>query len=283
MTSSTEHIRLGLSIAALFCVFGCASADPSAPEEACDERAAANAEDALALYLEAWDEEDPAHRACLIQHSVASDAVLVATGAPNDGSRAAVQQDLDERIEALLDRTGHRDAVRAVEFRHHEARLAWVSEDASGAELERGEDWIEFDEDGFLSRIHILAGTGVNAPPTAPFLAWQQAWNTRDDTSRARALNEAVTEDVRFSDAVTDTRGRDALDIEIARQQERLGGELRLDDRVEVFASVEGEPTLVRVSAELAFPTGGTVRVVDYVRLRDGHIERLSGFPRRPH
>ncbi len=111
-------------------------------------------------------------------------------------------------------------------------------------------------------------------------MAWQRAWNTRDDASRADELTQAATENVRFTDILTDVQGRDALGVEIGRQQNTLGldGELRLDDRVEVFATVDSEPTLIRVRAQIVAPQGDDIHLVDYIRLQDGRVERMSGY-----
>ena len=69
-------------------------------------------------------------------------------------------------------------------------------------------------------------------------------------------MSNAATEDVRFTDVVTEIRGRDALGVEIGRQQDGINAELRLDDRVEVFASVGGEPILIRLPAQIVVPEG---------------------------
>ncbi len=265
-------------MAALLLAVGCGDVDTSAADAVCEDPFALDAQEAVELYMEAWSEEDSSERACMIQRSLADDAVLIATTSATQG-RFAVARDLDERITLLLDETTNRDPAGAIVSRHDEARLPWVVTNRDGMELERGEDWLEFDEDGLLSRIHILAGTGTDAPVSAPLRAWQRAWNADDEASRSEALNDAATEDVRFTDLLTDIRGRDALGVEIGRQHDALNAELRLEDRVEVFASAGNEPILLRVAAQLVLPQGDPIHVVDYLRLREGRIERLSGFP----
>ena len=271
-------MRFGPSVAALLVVVACDLRDTTTPIADCEDPSAINAEEAMDLYLAAWSEEDPSERACLVQRSLAADAVLIATAAPIEG-HSAIVQDLDDRITLLFGEAKSRDSAGAIQSRHQEARLPWVVTDRSGAVIEHGEDWLEFDEDGLLSRIHVFAEAGADAPLSDPLLAWQRAWNTRDEASRADALNEAATADVRFTDLVTDIRGRDPLGVEIGRQQDALDGELHLDDRVEVFASVDGEPFVIRVPARIVVPPDTTIRIIDYIRLRDGRIERLSGFP----
>ncbi len=282
VTSSTERTKLSLCVAVLFLVAACGDGESITAEADCQDPPASDAEEAAELYVSAWNEEEPAQRACMLERSLSPDAALIAATAPTEG-QAAVAQELSERIALLLDDGTPRELVGAVESRHDEARLAWSWSGPSDSVAGHGEDWLEFDEDGLVSRVHILAGTGADAPLSASLASWQQAWNTHDEAVRADELGQAVTEDVRFTDLVTDVRGREALGLEIERQQDAVDGELRLDDRVEVFASADGEPILVRVPAQIVFPQGGSIRVVDYVRLRDGRVERLSGFPSSPH
>lgn len=215
----------------------------------------------------------------MVERSLAADVVLIAAAPPLEG-RTAVARALDEHMALRIDDGTTRESAGPVEPRHDEARASWVSTDPSGTVLERGEDWLEFGADGRLSRIHIFAGDGFDAPLGDPWLAWQRAWNARDELARADALGQAVTEDVRFTDAVADITGRDALGAEIARQIQAIDAELRFDGRVEVFASAGDEPILVRVPAEIVV-AGHALEVVDYVRLTHGRIERLSGFPVR--
>lgn len=270
--------KFNLSIAALSLAVACGDADATMPDMVCADPSAIDAEEAVELYLTAWSEEDPFERACMIQRSLAADVVLIGAAPPVEG-RAAIVQNVDARVALLFGEGATREVSGPIETRHQEARLAWVTTDASGTVIERGEDWLELNEEGLLSRIHIFAGAGMDASPSEPFLAWERAWNTLDDASRADALREAATDDVRFTDLLTDVPGRDALGAEIGRQQETLGGTLELSDRVEVFATFDAQPVLVRQSAQIALPQGGVIRVVNYVRLRDGRIERLSGFP----
>ena len=270
--------RFHLALAALSLAVACGDPDDNVDDLVCADPSASDAEEAVLLYLAAWSEEDAFERRCMIQRSLAVDAGFVGAAASVEGRAATVQQ-LDSRIASLFGQGAIRETPGAMETRHQEARLAWVTKDASGTLIERGEDWLEFDEEGLLLRIHIFAGQGMEASPSDPLLAWERAWNTRDDASRADALSEAATEAVRFTDLLTDVRGRDALGAEIGRQQDLLGGTLELSDRVEIFAAVGAEAVLVRQSAEIVLPQGGVIRVVNYVRLRGGRIERLSGFP----
>ena len=270
--------RFHLAVAALSFAVACGDPDATVAELACADPSAIDAEEAVGLYLAAWSEEDAFERACMIQRSLAADAGFMGAAAQVEG-RAAIVQQVDARVASLSGQGAIRETRGAIETRHQEARLAWVTKDAAGTVIERGEDWLELDEEGLLSRIHIFAGSGMDASSSDPFLAWERAWNTRDDASRADALSEAATEAVRFTDLLTDVRGRDALGAEIGRQQDALGGSLELSDRIEIFATVGADPVLVRQSAEIVLPQGGVIRVVNYVRLRDGRIERLSGFP----
>lgn len=270
--------RFNLALAALSLCVACGDADATTPPVVCDDPPAIDAEEALDLYLAAWTEDDPVERACMVQRSLAEDALLIDTGSSVAG-RSAVARRVDELVASLLAEGATREATGPIELRHEEARFAWTAADTSAAEVERGEDWLEFDEDGLLSRVHILSGSGVDAPVGEPFIAWQRAWNARNVSSRADDLSEAATEDVRFTDLLTDVRGRDALGAEIGRQQEALDGELRLDDRVEVFATMDGEPILIRQSAQITLPQGGAIHITNYVRLQSGRIQRLSGFP----
>lgn len=278
MKSSTEHVGRGLWTAALIAAVACGGTDASTPKAECEDPPAVDAAEALELYLEGWSEAAPTERACMFQRSLAPDVVLIATATPIPG-RSAVVQELDERTTQLFGDSAMRDLAGSVESRHHEARLPWTVADASGAVVERGEDWLEFNDDGLLSRVHILAGTGADAPLSDALLAWQRAWNARDEADRADALSDAATENVGFTDIVTEVHGREALGIEIGRQQNAINATLRLDERVEVFAGGGDQPILLRLSAQLRMPQGGAIHVVDYVRLRDGRIEQLSGFP----
>ncbi len=270
--------RFHLALAALSFAVACGDPDATFAELACADPSAVDAEEAIGLYLAAWSEDDAFERACMIQRSLAADAGFTGANAPVEG-RAAIVQQVEARIASLSGQGAIRETRGAIETRHQEARVAWVTKDALGTVVERGEDWLELDEEGLLSRIHLFAGSGIDASSSDPFLAWEKAWNTRDDASRADALSEAATEAVRFTDLLTDVRGRDALGAEIGRQQDALGGSLELSDRLEIFATVGADPVLVRQSAEIVLPQGGVIRVVNYVRLRDGRIERLSGFP----
>lgn len=270
--------RFHLALAALSLSVACGDPDASVADLVCADPSAIDAEEAVGLYLAAWSEDDAFERRCMIKRSLAPDAGFMGADAPVEG-RAAIVQQVDARIGSLSGQGAIRETRGAIETRHQEARVAWITKDASGTVIERGEDWLELDEEGLLSRIHVFAGSGMDASSSDPFMAWERAWNTRDDASRADALSEAATEAVRFTDLLTDVRGLEALGAEIGRQQDALGGSLELSDRLEIFATVGADPVLVRQSAEIVLPQGGVIRVVNYVRLRDGRIERLSGFP----
>lgn len=231
--------------------------------------------DALELYLDAWMLEDAALRSCALQQSLAVDVTLQGDGGLLEG-RAAVIDALDARIGTTHDAGDLREVEGDVGLRHEEARLAWSSSTQSG------EEWLEFDEDGRLLRIHVLAGVGEDSSPADALVRWQDAWNADDDAARLAALDDAATEDVRFTDLLTDVQSRDALAAEIARQRSLFAATLVLDDNIETFAFDDGMPTLLRVSGRLILPEGEPIEFVDYVRLRDGRIERLSGFPVAP-
>lgn len=267
----TTSIVRGISIAALFFASACAGTEP-ALDPVCDEPTTLELEDTVELYLDAWALEDPAQRSCALRQSLAVGVTLHGEGEPIEG-RAAVLDALVERIEATHDAGDLREVEGDVGLRHEEARMAWSS--AS----EAGEEWLEFDEDGRLLRIHVLAGAGEDSPPGDALARWQDAWNAPDDAARLAALDDAATDDVRFTDLLTDVQSRDALAAEIARQRSLFAATLVLDDDVETFAFDDGAPTLLRVSGRLVLPEGEPIVFVDYVRLRDGRIERLSGFP----
>lgn len=272
------RIAQTLFIAFVLLAAACGDANPGAQELGCDDPPAIDADEAISLYLAAWTEDDRFERACMVQRSLAAEAALIDEEGPAEG-RLAIMQHLDSQASKLSLNTEVREAVGQVESRHAEARLSWVVRDASGELIERGEDWLEFNAEGLLSHIHSFAGMGTEASLGDPLLAWQRAWNAQEEASRANELSEAATEQVRFTDLVTDVRGRQALSAEIQRQQEALGGELHLGDRVEVFATVDGNPVLIRQSAEIKLPSGGAFRITNYVRLNNNQIERLSGFP----
>ncbi|TFH32379.1 MAG: hypothetical protein E4H00_01560 [Myxococcales bacterium] len=270
--------RFNLAIAALSLSVACGDANATMPSVVCDDPPALDADEALDLYLAAWTEDDSFERTCMVQRSLAADAVLIDAGGPIAG-RSAVAARVDERVASLLAEGATREAAGPISLRHEEARFAWATANETASEIERGEDWLEFDEAGLLSRIHILAGSGEDVPIGDQFIAWQRAWNARNEASRAEDLSEAATQDVRFTDLLTDVRGREALGAEIGRQQETLDGELRLDDRVEVFATMDGQPILIRQSAQITLRQGGPIHLTNYVRLEHGRIQRLSGFP----
>lgn len=258
-----------------------ACGDPSimtAPELDCLEGAAADSEQAMELYLAAWTESDPLERACLIQRSLSDDVALIDAADDLEG-RFAVERHIDEALTLLRDGALTREPMGQQNVRHQEARFAWVVVDPQGNELERGEDWLEFSADGLISRVHRFSGAGVETQTPDEFLAWQDAWNTRDESARMDALRTAATEEVRFTDLLVDVQGYALLSAEISRQQELFDGELVLGDTIRTFGGTAGQPRLVRQSLHIALGDSGTIELVNYIRLRDGRIERLSGFP----
>ncbi len=272
------RIAQTLSIASILLAAACGDSNPGAAELGCDDPPAIDADEATSLYIAAWTEDDRFERACMVQRSLAVGAILIDAEGPIE-DRASIMQRLNSQASKRSLDTEVREAAGQIESRHAEARLSWVVRDASGEIIERGEDWLEFNGEGLLSHIHRFAGTGTDASLGDPLLAWQRAWNAHDEGSRADELSEAATENVRFTDLLTDVRGREALSAEMQRQQEALGGELHLGDRIEVFATVDGNPVLIRQSAEIKLPSGGAFRLTNYVRLNNNQIERLSGFP----
>ncbi|MDG2303233.1 MAG: hypothetical protein P8R42_01045 [Candidatus Binatia bacterium] len=84
--------------------------------------------------------------------------------------------------------------------------------------------------------------------------------------------------EVRFTDALTDISGRAALGNEMARNQDLFGGyEVLLADQVYRYATPSGV-TYVRHTVNLLFSNGSQSIFTNYVRIRDGRIERLAGF-----
>jgi len=267
-------------LAALLLATGCEDAEGlSSPT--CDDLPAANAEQAFELYAGAWDESDAFERRCRLERSLARDAWAAIDHELLQG-QANVIEHLDEQIAEQHADGLWRHMDGPVAMRHAEARSAWTIETDDGTVLGSVEEWLEFDEDGRISRLHRLEGSGEQAPLGDALAAWQRAWNARDATLRTDALTSAVTEDVRFTNLAVDVRGRESLGAEITRQQAAIAGQLELDERVEVFVTVDGRPTVVRVRARMRTSQAGTVHITDYVRLRDGRIERLSGFPSAP-
>lgn len=246
--------------------------------EPCAEPNAKNPEEAIAHYLGAWEETEPKVRACRLFPSL-SEHVSLVSGRASVAGRREVGLALDEEIARQLDRGALRTTVGPLAFRHAEVRLHWTTTDDAGVALDEGEDWIEFGSDGLVSALHLLEGEGTTAPTHGALMQWQNAWNTRNDTLRAEALEAAVTETIHFTNTLVEVYGRDALNVEIGRQQDGLDARLTLDEDMQVFATDEtGEPVLVRVGGYLTLGERATLPVVDYARIVDGRIERFSGF-----
>ncbi|MDH3622384.1 MAG: nuclear transport factor 2 family protein [Myxococcales bacterium] len=272
----SQNIPLLLLLAST--AVACGDADTTLSEVQCDEPSASDPEDATSLYLDAWNEADAVTRVCAIQRSLDEDAILI-DGSGTPGGRLEVVHRLDTAIELLSEEGITRELDGPILYRHREALLAWSLVDASGTVIERGQDWLEFAGSGLLARIHILAGGGAEASATDELLAWERAWNTPDQAALLEELRIATTEDVRFTDLLTDVQGREPLAAEIRRQQTAFDSALFLGESLRVFATQGERSLLIRQSAQVIFSDGGTLDVVNYVRFRDGRIERLSGFP----
>ncbi len=123
-------MRLSLSITALLLALGCGASNATT-EAACGDSLALDAQEATELYLAAWTEEDPSERACMIERSLAADAVWLGTAGPIEG-RSAIAENLADQVASLEGETSSRDIAGTIQFRHHEARLTWVRTDRSG-------------------------------------------------------------------------------------------------------------------------------------------------------
>lgn len=258
---------------------GMASREGTASHEVlCTDPPATDAEVAVALYLSAWNEKDPMERACKLQRSLASDAVFIDANGTLLG-RPSIMDHVDTEAAIHFEDGTRREREDPIVFRHQEALAGWLTTGSQGLVVERGEDWFEVGVDGLIARVHTFAGTGNPGRLSEQLRAWQRAWNSGGETTRANELDQATTEDVRFTDLLTDVQGRSALSAEIQRQRDTFSGELTLNDQVDVFATDDGQAVLIRQAAEIALPGAGALKVVNYVRLRDGRIERLSGFP----
>ena len=268
-------------LAALWFIAACADDSMTDASATCPEPDASNLEEAASLYSAAWDEQDPLARECLFRRGLRADVTLVDSAGELLGE-LDVSDRLGSAASSFSDQGLVRTEIDEAEFRHQEARLRWVVMDRAGTEVERGEDWLEFASDGTIARVHRLEGQGAALPTSPELLAWERAWNTRDPADRLGALQLASTDDVRFTDLIVDVQGRTSLSNEIARQLEAFDYRLSLDDTVRVFATVDGEPRLARQSARIVFNDGSDLGIVNYIRLRRGRIERLSGFPVQP-
>lgn len=281
MTRNFPHLTLLVAVVANL---GCGdSAGPASkptpePQPVCNEPPVTDAETAVALYATAWGEPNADARACQLQRSVASDAVLT------DGNGTLVGlTSIADHIDTEVRSRSNEGRSWALEgsptFRHQEALTRWAVTDAAGNTIDAGDDWFEFTADGRIARVHTFAGPGEQREPTEELDAWERAWNVADERLRISELDRATTGTVRFTDLLTDVEGREPLAEEIARQRSTLGGELTLSDEVQVFAFEGGRPTLIRQAAEISIPGAGAVQLTNYVRLREGRIERLAGFP----
>lgn len=279
--TSEKATTLRPCIAALALCLTATGCDPQSSTAAptCQLPLASDMTEATELYLDAWQEADEMDRICSLERSLDAEAVLLTNRGVVQG-RTAVAYELNERISDRLGDGSIREFPDGISTRHQEAILSWSAAQASGA-VQRGEDWLEFSDEGLVARVHILAGSGAVVPLSESLVAWQEAWNASDADVRAQQLRRGTTPDVRFTDAIVDLFGRDSLRSEIERQSNAVGIELYLDKNAEVFASEGDEPVVLRVPAEIQLDGAASLRVIDYVRLRDGKIERLSGFPAR--
>ncbi|MEM9729300.1 MAG: hypothetical protein AAF997_11985 [Myxococcota bacterium] len=257
---------------------GCGSATAAPIDLECDTPPSESAEEAVDYYFAGMNEVDPEARACMLQASLAADASLLAADGRVDG-RPEVRVALEEDAADLFLVADNRELTRPVLFRHQEALLTWRATDDSGSTVEEGEDWLELADDGRLVRVHRFRGSGVPTSLTPELLAWQEAWNERDGAVQAAALDTASTEDVRFSDLLVDVTGRSAVLSEIRRQQSLLDGTLDLGEPVEVHVGDVDTPVLIRHDAAIWLPDGTQIEIRNFIRLEEGRIERLSGFP----
>lgn len=252
---------------------------PTAPADlTCEAAPASTARDAVALYLDGLNEPDADARPCLFQRALADDAVVLSHSGEAEG-RAAARVALDAEAEARAQDVEVRELIGEPLFRHQEALVQWVVRDADGRELERGDDWIEVADDGRIAAVHTLGEATGEITVTEALRAWEQAWNSRVAEEQRDALEQATTENIRFSDLLVDVRGRDALLAEIQRQQGLLDGTLDLGERFEVHVDEGGTARLLRHRATIRGSGGLDVEVVNFIRLREGRIERLAGFP----
>ena len=272
------HPKLSLLFLLASLASACGDTGATMPPIQCDGPSASSSVEATTMYLDAWNEDGVETRVCGIQRSLAEDVTLTDEWGASEG-RDEVSRHLDAAIEVLSRDGISRELDGPVVHRHSEALVHWSLVDLSGSVVARGQDWLEFDDDGLLRRVQRFAGAGVESSVTDALLAWENAWNTRDEAARSEYLGVAATEDVRFTDLLTDVAGRASLGAEIQRQQGTLDGELVLGKSLQVFAG-EGERVwLVRQTAQMVLGSGGALQLVNYARLRDGRIERMSGFP----
>ena len=275
------ELRLALQRIPLLLVAACGSAGSAEPTAPCPEEPAADAEEATQLYLDAWNDPDPFERRCAVDASVSGTVTWMDGQHTSQGPRSVIGR-LDAAAMELAREGLTRELRGAVTFRHQEALATWALVDSSGAILEEGQDWLELSADGRIERIHTFAGRGEEARLTDPLRSWETAWNLRDERAQLEALRIAATEDVRFTDLLVDVEGAEPLVAEIRRQQAGLVGELILSDTIGVFAVEDDRPRLVRHAVQIVLGDRGTIDIVNFIRLRGGRIERLSGFPALP-
>ncbi len=229
----------------------------------------------IALYGAAWGESDPAARLCLLERSFAADGVYIDPTA-HVSSRVA----LVEHIESFRgpSASGGIEPSGDPEIRDREGRFGWILKAADGTPLLGGEDWIEFADDGRLSRVHGFFGATSNRSTPPAVHAWQEAWNIRTAAERLSTLEPAVTDDVRFTDGIADVTGREAVADEMERQQVEFGGfEVSVADQVNGYTTASGE-TYVRIAVEIS-TAAGALRFTDYARMNGDRIARIAGFP----
>lgn len=272
--------NLALIFSLLTSLTACGGADSAAPgsEPICDDPPATSAQVAVDLYVQGLNEPDPEVRPCLFQRALSEDAALLSRQGETEG-RPATRVALEADAEVRTENAEVRALIDEPLFRHREVLVRWVIRDEEGRDTEQGQDWIELADDGRISTVHRLGTAPREISVTEELEAWERAWSSREADEQREALGRATTEDVRFSDLLVDVQGRDALFAEIQRQQGLLDGTLDLGDRFEVHLQEGDAARLVRHRATIRSPSGITIEVLNFIRMRDGRIERLAGFP----
>lgn len=268
-------------LALTFVVLACGEAPPesNAADLVCAERNAVDGERAMGLYLAAFSEANPSEVPCLLQRSLAPEAVWIDAGGVVEG-RPDVRVVLQASAAALSVDGENWELARPAIFRHQEALVEWVTLDEAGAVVDSGEDWIEFADDGRIAMIHRFTSDNSEIPLPAALSAWELAWNDHDEAAQLEHLRLSTTESVRFTDLLVDVQHRGELLSEIRRQQALLDGMLDLGRRVQVHAGTDENPITIRHDARISLPGGPVIEITNFIRLRGGRIERLSGYPR---